>query len=120
MSPDSITQHLCRVQSQLDRACERLTSPSPDALDQCSHDLESAMQQLAACQPQMSAHTGDAEAFAAAWRVRHSFQRARRLMDSAAEFHESWTRLRGAISGGYTPTGDPGPVLHPSRICLQA
>jgi hypothetical protein len=120
MAADSIAQQLAQVRSQLDRACERLTSPSPEGLDQCSYDLESAMQQLAACQPQFSAQAGNAEALAEAWHVRRSFQRARRLMDSAAVFHDNWMRLRGVMSGGYTPTGDPGPVLHPSRICLQA
>jgi hypothetical protein len=41
-------------------------------------------------------------------------------MESAATFHETWARVRGAMVGGYTPTGDPGPVTHQSRICLQA
>lgn len=120
MASDSITRQLAEVRSRLDRACERLTSPSPEAMDQCSYDLESAMRQLAACQPQLSAHAGDAEALAEAWHVRRSFQRARRLMDSASVFHDNWMRLRGVMSGGYTPTGDPGPVVHQSRICLQA
>jgi hypothetical protein len=120
MAPDSISQHLAEIRSQLDRTCERLNSPSPEALDKCSHDLESAVLQLAACQSEFSAHAGDAESLEEAWRIRRSFLRARKLMESAARFHENWLRMRGAIIGGYTPTGDPGPVLHQGRICLQA
>jgi hypothetical protein len=117
---DSIAQHLAQVRTQIDRACDRLASPSADALDECSHDLESAMRQLSDCQLQLSAHAGNAEALEQAWHVRRSFLRARKLMESAASFHENWTRMRGAMVGGYTPTGDPGPVIHQSRICLQA
>jgi len=120
LPPDSIAQRLAQVRRQLDGACDRLTSPAAGALDDCSYDLESAMRQLAACQPELSAHAGDAEALEQAWHVRRSFLRASKLMESAAAFHENWTRLRGAISGGYTATGDPGPVVHQSRICLQA
>jgi hypothetical protein len=28
-------------------------------------------------------------------------------------------RVRGAMTGGYTATGEPGPALQGSRICLQ-
>jgi hypothetical protein len=117
---DSIAGRLARVRSQLDRTCDRLLSPSPEALDQCSADLESAVRELADCQPQLSAHGSDADALEEAWHVRRNFLRARKLMESAAAFHENWLRARGAMIGGYTPSGDPGPVLHPSRICLQA
>jgi hypothetical protein len=120
MAFDSIAERLAQVRSQLDRTCDRLTSPTPEALDRCSLDLESAIRELAARQPQLSAHAGDADALAEAWHVRRSFLRARKLMESATTFHENWLRMRGAMSGGYTPSGDPGPVLHQSRICFQA
>jgi hypothetical protein len=89
-------------------------------LEDCSSDLESAAWQLSECQPYLTSHAGDAEALAGAWNVRRSFVRARKLMESAAAFHEDWTRMRGAMSGGYTPSGDPGPVVHQARISLQA
>ena len=78
------------------------------------------MRQLAACQPQLGASAGDALALEEAWQVRRSFLRVRQLMQSAATFHENWLRVRGAMSGGYTATGDAGSVVHPRRICLQA
>jgi len=120
MAFDSIAQHLAEVRSQLDRTCGRLLTPSPEVLDQCSTDLEAAIRQLANCQPQLSSNTGDVDALAEAWHLRRTFLRARRLMESAATFHGNWVRVRGTMSGGYTPTGDPGPVLHHSRICLRA
>ena len=78
------------------------------------------MRQLAACQPQLVAQRGNAAALEEAWQVRRSFLRARKLMQSASVFHENWIRLRGAMSGGYTASGEPGTVTHASRICLQA
>ena len=54
------------------------------------------MRQLAACQPQLVAQRGNAAALEEAWQVRRSFLRARKLMQSAAVFHENWIRLRGA------------------------
>jgi|SRR5690242_5552784 hypothetical protein len=112
----SIAQQLAEVRRQLDGACDRLTAPSPASLDACAHDLESAIGQLSAFRP----NPGDAQALEQAWHVRRSFLRARKLMESAAEFHENWARVRGAISGGYTATGEAASIVHQGRICLQA
>jgi hypothetical protein len=120
MPAQSIAQSLAQVRGQLDHACDRLVSPTAASLDACARDLESAVRQFTDFQPELRGHGGDAEALEQAWHVRRSFLRARKLMESAAAFHENWTRLRGTISGGYTATGDPGPVTHPRRICLQA
>ena len=111
----SAALQLAQVRRQLDGACDRLISPTPEALDACAQDLESSIGQLSAFRP----HPGDAEALEQAWHVRRSFVRARKLMASAAAFHDNWTRLRGTISGGYTATGDPPPIVHQGRICLQ-
>src|ERR1700720_4144258 len=102
MPTGTMAEHLAQVRSQLDRTCERLISPSPESLDACSEDLESAVRQLAAWQPQLSAQAGDPMALEEAWHVRRSFVRARKLMQTAAAFHDNWVRLRGAMSGGYT------------------
>ena len=120
MPPAAIVEQLAAVRVTLDQACERLTSPSAEALDRCSGDLESAARQLSEWQPLLGAQTGNAAALEEAWRVRNSYLRARRLIQGAAAFHANWMRLRGAMSGGYTPTGEPVPALQGSRICLQA
>ena len=108
------------VRTQLDRACERLLTPSPEALDQCSVELESAVRQLADWQPRLAALAGNAVALEEAWEVRRCFERARRLLHGAESFHSNWMRVRGSMSSGYTPTGEPGPGLQGSRIFLQA
>jgi hypothetical protein len=41
-------------------------------------------------------------------------------LQNAAAFHEGWMRIRGAISGGYTRSGEPNPILFASRVCLEA
>src|SRR5262245_1791211 len=120
MPPVSIVEHLSLVRGTLDRACERLTSPSAEALDECSVHLESAARQLVEWQPRLAAEKGNPEAVEAAWQVRRSLVRTRKLMDFAAGFHENWMRVRGTMSAGYTATGDPGLVIHAGRICLQA
>jgi hypothetical protein len=35
------------------------------------------------------------------------------------DFHRNWLQLRGAITGGYTETGESAPVMHASRISLH-
>jgi uncharacterized membrane protein YccC len=120
MEPAAIVDRLARVREDLDRACQRLTAPTAEVIEVCSGELESAARQLIEFQPELGAESGNAAALEEAWRVRRSFLRARKLIQGAAMFHGNWMRLRGTISGGYTPSGEPAPVLHGSRICLQA
>jgi len=115
-----MVERFAGVRTQLDRACERLLSPSPGALDECSVDLESAVRQLSEWQPRLAAVAGDAAVLEEVWRLRRSFERARRLLHGAEAFHTNWMRVRGAMSSGYTPTGEPGPGLQGCRISLQA
>ena len=120
MEPSAIVDRLAKVRRDLDRACERLTAPTAEAIEACSGELESAARQLIECQPDLGTQAGNPAALEEAWRVRRSFLRTRKLMQGAAMFHGNWIRLRGAMSGGYTQSGEPAPVLHGSRICLQA
>ena len=115
-----MVEDLAGVRRSLDRACQRIIVASGDALDECSHDLDAALRQLAECQSRLGPHAGDPAALEESWRVRRSFQRARSLLPSAAAYHAGWSRVRGAMSGGYTRSGDPAPLRHTSRLCLQA
>ena len=115
-----MVEQFATVRSQLDRACDRMLTPSPEALDRSSEDLQSAVRQLAEMQPEIPALACNAVALEEAWRVRRSFERARKLLNGAESFHASWMRIRGAMSSGYTPSGEPGPVLQGNRIFLQA
>jgi hypothetical protein len=120
MCPEAIVTRLAEVRSTLDLACERLTSPTPDALDACSEDFASAVEQLERWRPEPGVLSRNAAALEEAWRVRRSFLRALKLMQNAAAFHGNWMRLRGAISGGYTRSGEPKPVMFARRICVEA
>ena len=120
MGSELIVDRLAQVRTHLERTCEKLTTPSPEVVDECSGHLESAVRQLAECQPMLAHNAGDPAALEEAWRVRRSYQRARSLIHAAATFHGNWMSLRGSMSNGYTRAGEPAQILHGSRICLQA
>ena len=115
----TVVEQLAAVRLELDRAGELLIAPSPEALDRCSSVLEATGRQLREWQPRLSEEAGNPEALAEAWRLRRSFRRTERLLHSAGDFHANWIRLRGAMTGGYTPEGEAAPVLHGHRISLQ-
>ncbi len=113
-------EQLAATRSQLDAACELLLSPTTDAVDRCSSLLESAGRRMMEFRTGMAAAQGDPAAIEEAWRVRRSFLRAGKLLEHAARFHENWTAIRGAMTGGYTHRGEPAPIRHPGRVCLEA
>ena len=114
-----MVDQLIATRLQLDRACDLLTKPSPDAMDTCTAVLQAAVTQLGDWRTDWTLQAGNPAALEEAWRLRRSFTRAGRLLRHAAEFHTNWTRIRGAMTGGYTAGGEPAPVVHGSRICLQ-
>jgi hypothetical protein len=120
MPAGAIIEDLAEVRMKLDRACERLTVASAESLDDSSEDLDSAVRQLADCQARLMTQAGNPAALEEAWRVRRTFVRARMLLHKAAAFHGNWTRVRGAMSGGYTRTGEPEAVRHTGRVFLRA
>ena len=114
-----LVEQLMSARQQLDFACGLLVKPSPEALDCCCSVLEAAGRRLAECQPAFSEQAGNAAALEEAWRLRRSFVRTSRLLQGVGDFHRNWLQLRGAITGGYTETGESAPVIHPSRISLH-
>jgi hypothetical protein len=119
MPAATVTEQLAAARSELDRAGELLTAPSPEAVDRCASVLEATCRRLADWQPQLAEAAGDPDALAEAWRLRRSFRRTERLLQSAGEFHSNWMQVRGAITGGYTRSGESAPLLHGHRISLQ-
>ncbi|MEO8592501.1 MAG: hypothetical protein ABI759_04195 [Candidatus Solibacter sp.] len=119
MTASGLVEQLASTRQQLDFAGSLLLKPSPEALDECSTILEATGRQLAQWQPEFAREAGNAAAMEEAWRLRRSFQRTSRLLQGAADFHFNWLRARGAITGGYTGTGDSAPLQHGSRICLE-
>ena len=113
-------ERLSATRAQLDAASEQLLSPTADAVDRCSALLEAACRRLTDCRDEVAAAQGDAAALEEAWKVRRSFLRTTRLLENAARFHENWVAIRGAMTGGYTNRGEPAPLQHPGRVCLEA
>ena len=119
MRTPALVEQLMSARQQLDFASNLLAKPSPEALDSCSAVLEAAGRQLAAWQPAFCQQAGDAAALEEAWRLRRSFVRTSRLLQGVDDFHRNWLQLRGAITGGYTETGESAPVMHANRISLH-
>jgi hypothetical protein len=113
-------ERLAATRAQLDSASEQLLSPTADAVDRCSALLESACSRLTDCRAEVAAAQGDPAALEEAWKVRRSFLRATKLLESAARFHENWVAIRGAMTGGYTNRGEPAAIQHPGRVFLEA
>ena len=115
----ALVEQLTSARQQLDFASNLLAKPSPDALESCASLLEAAGRQLAEWQPAFSRQAGDAIALEEAWRLRRSFVRTARLLQGAGDFHRNWLQLRGALTGGYTGTGESAPIMHANRISLH-
>jgi hypothetical protein len=119
MATAALVEQLMSARQQLDFACDLLTKPSPEAVESCSSMLEAAGRQLAECRPAFHQQGGNAAALEEAWRLRRSFERTSRLLRGAADFHLGWLQLRGAITGGYTETGQSAPLMHGCSISLH-
>jgi hypothetical protein len=119
MTGGAVVEQLMAARQELDRACDLLTKPSPQAMDACTAVLEAAGRQLAEWQPSFSQQAGNPVALEEAWRLKRSVTRAGRLLKGAGDFHLNWLRLRGAMTGGYTETGESAPLLHGHSICVQ-
>jgi hypothetical protein len=119
MRTPALVEQLMSARQQLDLASNLLAKPSPEALESCSSVLEAAGRQLAEWQPTLFDQAGDAAALEEAWRLRRSFVRTARLLQGVGDFHRNWLQLRGAITGGYTETGESAPITHAKRICLH-
>jgi hypothetical protein len=120
MSVVAVIEQFAATRAQLDSACDLLVAPTPETLDRCSVLLESAGREMVECQSWISSAQGDPAALEAAWRVRRSYERAARLLKGAESFHANWMVIRGTLTGGYTNRGEPAPVRHAGRLCVEA
>ena len=115
----ALVEQVMAARKQVDCVGSLLLKPTPQAVEHCSTILEEAGRQLAEWQSEFTSNRGDAAILAEAWHLRRSVQRTTRLLQAAAEFHTNWLNARGAMTGGYTVTGDSAPLLHGRRICLE-
>ncbi len=115
-----LTEQLAAAREKLDRACDLLLSPSPEALDQCAPLLQAAVTEVTACQAAMAGPVRpEPGAAAEGRRLQAAVRRARLLLESAAEYHRNWTRRMGAMSAGYDGRGEPAAVDRGRRLILR-
>jgi len=115
-----LTGHLSDAREKLDRVCDLLLSPSPEALDQCTPLFQAAIARVTACQ---AAATRPAQtepgAPAEALRLQSAVRRARCLLEAAAEYHQKWARRIATMSAGYDGRGEPAAVDQGRRLILR-
>ena len=116
----AVIEQLASTRMQLEAACALLLSPTPDSVEHCSTLLEAAGSRMAGFRAEIAEAQGDPGAIEEAWKVRRCFERASRLLENAARFHQNWQAVRGALTGGYTYRGEPAPLRHTGRLCLEA
>ncbi|HUI77679.1 MAG TPA: hypothetical protein VLY24_07170 [Bryobacteraceae bacterium] len=122
MSSHAITvvEQLADAREKLDRACELLLAPSPEALDRCAPLLEAAIHRLAACRSIIAAPPRtDPGAPEEGRRLRMAVRKTRRLLESAAAYHHNWLRRAGTMSAGYDNRGEPAAIPHGRRLILR-
>jgi hypothetical protein len=107
---------------EVDRACDLLILASPQSMDRSALALEAA---LGHCRPSQSRELmpSTAEERAAALeqarQLRAAVRRAGHLLETAAKFRRNWTRMLGAMTGGYTGQGSPALISRASRVSVR-
>jgi hypothetical protein len=130
MAPAKPTERLAAARSRLDSASQFLMAPSSGALENCREALEQAISQLTPPrasalsedrEPGVSAGDGSSrtDLLASAYQLRTRLGHAKQLLDSAARFYSGWERILGAMSGGYTSSGEPAAAQRPGKLCWR-
>ena len=117
MTPAEVQSQLRSARAQLERVCTLLESPSPATLEHCAAAMERLIGELDAGRIWM-AQAGEI-GVAEARRLRSVVQRARALLDLAANYHFRWRRILAGMSGGYTARGAPAPLHSQARVSIQ-
>jgi hypothetical protein len=113
-------ERLAIARAEVNRACNLLIAPTPDALNGCQDALEravSALRDFRSGRLEVDADPGDgAGDRASVQSLRAEVMRASRLLQNLARFYRGWERILGTMSGGYTASGNPAPVARQGRI----
>jgi len=117
--PRSVSHQLSSARAGVSDVCQLLLSPSPAALDRCTPLLETAVAEVSACLPELRGSQGRQDVLDEAQRLFLAVGHAKRLLEGAAEFHHNWIRRLGALSGGYTGSGEPATVERGSRMQIE-
>src|SRR5580704_14027804 len=112
-------ERLAIARAEVNRACNLLIAPTPEALTGCQDALERAVFALrdfrSGCR-EVDLDPGDHAIVRA---LRAEIRRASRLLQNLAGFYRGWERILGAMSGGYTASGNPAPVARQGRLCCR-
>jgi plasmid stabilization system protein ParE len=119
MPASSPTERLVVAQSEVRRACDLLVAASPEALERCQEALQHAVTELAGFRSKCRELPGTPAVRSLAYGLRAEVLRAGRLLQSLSGFYRGWERILGAMSAGYTATGDPAPVVRHGRFCCR-
>ena len=107
---------------EVDRACGLLILASPESMDRSALALEAALGYCRAsesCQLRPSTADERADALEQARQLRAAVRRADHLLETAAKFRRNWTRMLGAMTGGYTGQGSPALVSAANRVSVR-
>lgn len=120
----SARERLAAARASVERASQLLLSPTPEQMDGCARQLETAISEITEFRNSgpLTPPGGVAprqEALGEARLLKRSIVRAARLLESAASYHANWIRCLGALSAGYTPQGQPATVEHHVRLLAR-
>jgi hypothetical protein len=98
---------LAAVRVELEGACELLVLASPEALAACEGALGRATEKLRQGQSAWDWKSAGETARFEASRLAAVLRRAGFLLASASRYHAGWLRILSALTGGYSPRGEP-------------
>jgi hypothetical protein len=112
----NIKLQLREARAEVIEASKSLLAPSPESLDECALRLQEATKTVAQCACRLGKEEG---ALDEARQLKREVQRTRILLNAAMEFYSQWNRRLGAMTGGYTPAGEPATPNHGCRLLGQ-
>ena len=116
----TLAARLKAARLEVDRACELLVLASPESMDRSARVLEAAAKRCRPSELRALLPAADrAAALEQTRQLRAAVRRAGHLLETAAKFRRNWTRMLGAMSGGYTGQGAPAPISQASRVSVR-
>lgn len=112
-------ERLATARSEVNRACNLLIAPTPEALNTCQDALQRAIAALTESRSPSHGFQAGPAVEPEARALRAEVRRAGWLLQNLADFYRGWERILGTMSGGYTANGAPAPVARLGRLCCR-
>ena len=100
----------------MQRACDLLIAPTPEAMDSCQNALQRALSELTEFRSRIKEISAGEATQRLACGLRTEVLRAARLLQNLAGFYRGWERILGTMTAGYTASGEPAPVTRLGRL----